>query len=78
MSNNSTIKCPNCHHEFKLPKPSAGGSGTAEARHAEWKAKRRQVQKQLTQSLSQQKQQGGDCQRESLLTQDYENHSVIK
>lgn len=74
MSNNSTIKCPNCHHEFEATEAFRQEVQERLRRDMqEWKAKKEdEFQKQLTQSLSQQKQQVEEIVRKSL-TQDYEN-----
>lgn len=74
MSNNSTIKCPNCQHEFEATEAFRQEVQERLRRDMqEWKAKKEdEFQKQLAQSLSQQKQQVEEIVRKSL-TQDYEN-----
>lgn len=74
MSNNSTIKCPNCQHEFEATEAFRQEVQDKLRRDMqEWKSKKeKEYQDQLTQSLAQQKQQVEENLRKSL-SQDYEN-----
>lgn len=81
MSNNSTIKCPNCHHEFE---PNDAIKMEIQERFRkeaqEWKSKKEEeyrkkdeeYQKQLTAALSQQK-TAIENQVKKSLTDDFEN-----
>lgn len=71
---NSTIKCPNCQHEFEATEAFRREVQEKVNKEAqEWKArKEEEFQKQLSQSLSQQKQLVEENIRK-MLSNDYEN-----